>query len=360
MTANNKTSTKEKATWLKKLRRAFPYVMASAAILSLAFFGSKDKFEEPDSSIDMRALAQNSYSASADQISELYIMSEVAVSMDAVVAPALITNYDSVTSAASLVASSNSDKIEKPSVVDTSHLAVGVIVYTVQPGETLASIAGKYAASGVTETMIRWSNNFKASRQVKAGEKIYIPSRAGFVHTVRKGETVNTIATRYESTIEEIVAANNLELSSSLSVGMKILVPNGTLPNTERPDYVAPTPRTNYYYYRARYSAGNTYPYGQCTWWAKNKRPDLPGNMGNANMWATNARRAGFPVDRTPRRGDVFQNNTGYWGHVGYVESVNGDGTITISEMNYQGRKWAITRVVKKSEWQYWNFIHKK
>lgn len=36
---------------------------------------------------------------------------------------------------------------------------------------------------------------------------------------------------------------------------------------------------------------------------------------------------------------DVFQTSGGWggYGHVGYVESVNADGSITVSEMNYAG-----------------------
>jgi surface antigen len=52
------------------------------------------------------------------------------------------------------------------------------------------------------------------------------------------------------------------------------------------------------------------------------------------------ARSAGYLVDRNPEPGAVAQWNAysdawiGYYGHVAVVETVNGDGTITISEMN--------------------------
>ncbi len=58
------------------------------------------------------------------------------------------------------------------------------------------------------------------------------------------------------------------------------------------------------------------------------------GGFGNANRWAVNARRAGIPVDRTPRVGDVAVSLAGYYGHVMYVEAVYGDGTILISQYN--------------------------
>lgn len=56
---------------------------------------------------------------------------------------------------------------------------------------------------------------------------------------------------------------------------------------------------------------------------------------GNANKWDDNARRAGIPVDTKPRAGDVAVAHWGYYGHVMYVESVNSNGTINISQYNY-------------------------
>lgn len=56
--------------------------------------------------------------------------------------------------------------------------------------------------------------------------------------------------------------------------------------------------------------------------------------IGNANQWDDNARAAGIPVDNNPRPGDVAISNSGFYGHAMYVESVNGDGTINISQYN--------------------------
>ncbi len=58
------------------------------------------------------------------------------------------------------------------------------------------------------------------------------------------------------------------------------------------------------------------------------------GGIGNANQWDDNARRFGIPVDTIPRAGDVAISNAGYYGHSMYVESVNPNGTINISQYN--------------------------
>lgn len=58
------------------------------------------------------------------------------------------------------------------------------------------------------------------------------------------------------------------------------------------------------------------------------------GGVGNANQWDENARAAGIPTDYSPRAGDVAISNAGYYGHAMYVESVNADGSINISQYN--------------------------
>lgn len=85
----------------------------------------------------------------------------------------------------------------------------------------------------------------------------------------------------------------------------------------------------------ASYDGSNTYDYGYCTWYVKNRRgASLPNMLGNANMWYWNAQRTGLSTGSEPVAGAVGTTTRGALGHVVYVESVNGDGTIQISEMN--------------------------
>lgn len=83
-------------------------------------------------------------------------------------------------------------------------------------------------------------------------------------------------------------------------------------------------------------SAGNSYYYGYCTWYAKNKRPDLPNQLGNGGAWYYNAQNIGLDTGQTPKEGAVIVTNESGWGHVGYVEKVEDDKVI-ISEMNFNG-----------------------
>jgi surface antigen len=68
--------------------------------------------------------------------------------------------------------------------------------------------------------------------------------------------------------------------------------------------------------------------------WQSGRYMPYWGGIGNANQWDDNARAAGIPTDSNPRVGDVAISNRGFYGHAMYVEAVNGDGTITVSQYN--------------------------
>lgn len=73
------------------------------------------------------------------------------------------------------------------------------------------------------------------------------------------------------------------------------------------------------------------------------------GGIGNANQWDDNARNQGIPVDYTPRAGSVAISNAGYYGHAMYVESVNPNGTINISQYNADWRGTYSTNTISPS-----------
>lgn len=58
------------------------------------------------------------------------------------------------------------------------------------------------------------------------------------------------------------------------------------------------------------------------------------GGAGNANQWPSTVAQYGISSGSTPKAGSVAMWPIGYYGHVMYVEAVNGDGTITVSDYN--------------------------
>lgn len=100
-------------------------------------------------------------------------------------------------------------------------------------------------------------------------------------------------------------------------------------------------------------SGGNLYVPGNCTWYVKSRRPDIPNRMGNANRWIASAIAHGLSTGSIPRPGAVGVTLAGSMGHVVLVETVNGDGTVTISEMNYKGLGVVSSRTVSASAFTY-------
>ena len=72
-------------------------------------------------------------------------------------------------------------------------------------------------------------------------------------------------------------------------------------------------------------------------WKVHQKNGYMPywGGRGNANQWPANARAAGIATGSTPRAGAVGVIMAGQYGHTVWVESVNSNGTINISQYNY-------------------------
>ena len=55
---------------------------------------------------------------------------------------------------------------------------------------------------------------------------------------------------------------------------------------------------------------------------------------GNANVWHRTAQRLGYTVDHVPEAGSVAITTGGLYGHAMWVEKVNNNGTINLSEYN--------------------------
>lgn len=72
------------------------------------------------------------------------------------------------------------------------------------------------------------------------------------------------------------------------------------------------------------------------SWRVYNAYGNMPfwGGRGNANQWPSNARAAGIPTGTTPKVGSAAVMSNGYYGHVAWVEAVNGN-TVRVSQYNW-------------------------
>lgn len=102
--------------------------------------------------------------------------------------------------------------------------------------------------------------------------------------------------------------------------------------------------------------------------WKAYERFGLSLGWGNAYSWDDVARRLGYRVDHTPAENTIGQADGGAWGHVFWVEGVNSDGSINVTEYNnayatqlYSGKyrygDFGSRRISANELWQY-NFIH--
>ncbi len=110
---------------------------------------------------------------------------------------------------------------------------------------------------------------------------------------------------------------------------------------------------------------GDTYAWGNCTYWAYAMRrwanDPIPTTWGNANTWDSGAIADNYVVDHMPAVGAVFQTDAGDLGHVAYVTIVKQDtGEWTISEMNNGGLNTVKTRTFAARAALSYTFIHDK
>lgn len=106
--------------------------------------------------------------------------------------------------------------------------------YTVKPGDTLYSIARKY---NVTVAQLVSTNKIKNSNVISIGQVLTIPGKTTTPppasppkvkakHTVKSGETLYSIARKYKVTVQSIVLLNKLANANLIRVGQILVIPN--------------------------------------------------------------------------------------------------------------------------------------
>jgi len=229
--------------------------------------------------------------------------------------------------------------ISNPTPDEFTQSGQDVFLYSVQEGDTVSSIAVKY---NINSNTIRWANGLDNVDMIHPGDQLFILPVSGVQIIVKGSDTVEGLAKRYGAKSDEIIAFNDLPANGELREGEEIVIPDGVMPEAagravaggaQTPSAAgANTARTfNKYYYS---SGAHSFPWGWCTWYVASRR-HVPWG-GNAGTWLYHAKAYGANIGRTPKPGAIMVSGESRWGHVGIVESVSG-GSFTISEMNYKG-----------------------
>lgn len=247
----------------------------------------------------------------------------------------------SVTNQADSVAADLSTHVVDYAVVTKPQILSSVIKtkadikdYTVQDGDTLASLASKF---GITSDSIKWSNSLTGNT-LKVGTNLIIPPIDGIAYVVKDGDTPDSLASKYSASKDQIIVFNDAEVTG-IKTGEKIVIPGGSIAPP------APVYTAGFSFGAAAVYGSNGYDYGWCTYYVAAQRiirgNPVPSNLGNAYSWYTVAQRVGLPTGTTPAVGAVM---VVYFGpsspanHVSIVEQVNDDGSFWVSEMNASGQ----------------------
>lgn len=202
--------------------------------------------------------------------------------------------------------------------------AQSLIVSYQQRAEQARQIAQQ---SAINEQIVRTSNNVSSSIVASPVSR-----------TTSTASQAPTSAVQTQSS-----AGESSHASVSTSGGYSYVVGSGgfTAPNSS---YIA--------------AVNGGYP-GQCTWYIYNRVAQLGApisyrKMGNGGDWGNYARSYGFSVTNVAKAGRVVSFSSAVpgmssYGHVAFVESVNADGSIVVSEMNVRGEFVISTRTISAS-----------
>lgn len=177
------------------------------------------------------------------------------------------------------------------------------------------------------------------------------PTEQPIYVVVAAGDSLASIAEKYNTTWTRIFDANeSLSNPNTIDIGQKLRIPSAeeVLPDRSSAIVAAQqaaasstlstrTSTVTTQSYSSKPINSSSYYVGNgmwCTDYVHSRRPDVAvyGNAGYG--WISSAQAAGKSTGSAPRAGAVAVTN----GHVAYVESVNSDGSYTVSEMGWNYR----------------------
>jgi len=141
-----------------------------------------------------------------------------------------------------------------------------IITYTVRTGDTLSSLAKKF---NISINTILWENNLSLKSYLQPGDKLTILPINGISYKVRRGDTLSSIAKKFNSSLNKIISYNSLSTNSLIKAGQKLIIPDAKLFTT--------TPRPT----KTIYARQNN----------SSRLPSRAVSSGHTFIWPTNSKR---------------------------------------------------------------------
>ncbi|MEY8559112.1 LysM peptidoglycan-binding domain-containing protein [Jeotgalicoccus halotolerans] len=241
--------------------------------------------------------------------------------------------------------------------------------YTIEAGDTLFAIANQFNVT--VDNLKAWNN--LSSDLIIAGKTISVAeSAAPAAMTVEEAPAEETAAPAEEVSapaVEEVESAEAAPAESAPAPAAEEVqteeVSAPAVEEVEQPQAATPAASAPV---TSASNGANYYDWGTCAWYVFEQRSQRGlgvGNMwGDAKNWAAGAQAAGYSVSNSPSVGAIMQapayTNGAYGlGHVAIVESVNSDGSIVVSEMQFNGGLGSVsTRTLSASQAASHNFIN--
>lgn len=117
-------------------------------------------------------------------------------------------------------------KTSQPSTFTSPKARGEVQEYVVQSGDTISSIATKF---NISINTILWANDISGLSIIRPGDKLTILPVSGVLHKVVKNDTISGIAKKYNVEQEKILSYNQLVNDDQLSIGQLLILPDAEI-----------------------------------------------------------------------------------------------------------------------------------
>jgi len=265
-----------------------------------------------------------------------------------------------------------------------------LVFLTFSVGEGQAYDPNFFAASITDELVAAQASGTHIGKPQIIGQTVLTgETQYSLKHTVEKGDTLLSIAKRYNTNVNTLIEANNLKVAEieKIPEGLELDIPSEVSENSlawldelnklkeeererarqeELKRLAAQRQRrgtnSSLRLPRIAQTIGGVNIVGvfrnlptytayrcQCTQWALHNRPDLQNKrMGNGGQYLAYARSYGIATSKNPANGALIVTTEAGPGHVAKVTSFT-ESTVTISEMNYVGPCVVNTRTISRN-----------